>query len=103
MLWLEEQREGVEVFRPDDAPGGVTIAFSGRGHAPEGQAGPTAYLARRLARALGLDGTPVHWATQVHGATTVAPGVAQRGSALNAGECDAIVTAEPGAAVVVQT
>src|SRR4051812_40712015 len=103
MLWLEEQRDGVDVFRPVDAPEGVTIAFSGRGHAPEGDPAPTAFLARRLARALGLEGTPVHWATQVHGATTGCPGAARPGSAPNAGECDALATAETGAAVVVQT
>ena len=103
MAWLEESRGGVDVFRPDDAPTGIVAAFSARGHAPEGDPAPTAYLARRFARALGLDGTPVHWATQVHGADAVIRGRADRGTAENAGECDALATAEPGVAVVVQT
>jgi hypothetical protein len=103
MTWLEQQRDGIIVFRPDDAPDGVTVAFSGRGHAPEGEAAPTAYLARRFAGALGLDGTPVHWGKQVHGAVALTPGVAARGSAPNAGECDALATAERGVAVAVQT
>jgi YfiH family protein len=103
MSWIEERIGGVDVFRPDDAPDGVTIAFSGRGHAPEDEPAPTAFLARRFARALGLDGTPVHWAKQVHGAAAATPGAAPRGSAPNAGECDALATSERGVAVVVQT
>ena len=103
MKWLEERVGDVEIFRPDDAPDGVTLAFSGRGHAPEGESAPTAFLARRLAAALGLDGTPVHWARQVHGAAVETRGEAPRGSASNAGECDALATAAPGVAVVVQT
>jgi purine-nucleoside/S-methyl-5'-thioadenosine phosphorylase / adenosine deaminase len=103
MSWLEERIGGVDVFRPDDAPDGVTVAFSGRGHAPEDEPAPTAFLARRFAKALGLDGTPVHWAKQVHGAAAVAAGAAPRGSAPNAGECDALATSERGVAVVVQT
>jgi len=103
MRWLDERLDDVDVFRPDDAPRGVTVAFSGRGHAPEGEPAPTAFLARRFARALGLDGTPVHWATQVHGAAALSPGPAARGSAPNAGECDALATADADVAVVVQT
>jgi YfiH family protein len=103
MNWIEERIEDVEIFRPDDAPDGVTIAFSGRGHAPDGEPAPTAFLARRFARALGLDGTPVHWGKQVHGATAATPGAAPRGSAPLAGECDALATAERGVAVAVQT
>jgi len=103
MGWLEESRDGIDIFRPDDTPRGVVAAFSGRGHAPDGDPAPTAFLARRFAHALGLDGTPVHWATQVHGAASAIPGRAERGSAPNAGECDALATAEPGVAVVVQT
>ena len=103
MNWIEERADGVEVFRPDDAPGGVTIAFSGRGHAPEDEPAPTAFLARRFARVLGLDGNPVHWAKQVHGAAAATLGAAARGSAPNAGECDALATAERGVAVAVQT
>jgi len=103
MAWVEESRGGIDVFRPDDVPHGVVAAFSGRGHAPEGEPAPTAFLALRFVRALGLDGTPVHWAKQVHGATAAIPGRAERGAAPNAGECDALATAEPGVAVAVQT
>jgi len=103
MIWLEEQRDGITVFRPADAPDGMTIAFSARGHAPEGEPAPTPFLARRFAKALGLDGTPIHWAKQVHGAATATPGAAPRGSTPLAGECDALATSERGVAVVVQT
>jgi polyphenol oxidase len=101
--WIEQRIGDVEIFRPDDAPDGVTVAFSGRGHAPEDEAAPTAFLARRVAKALGLDGTPVHWATQVHGNAAQTRGPAPRGSAPNAGECDALATSERGVAVAVQT
>ncbi len=62
--------------RPGDparrhAPKGVVVAFSGRGHAPEGEATPTPFLARRLSGALGLDGLSIHWARQVHGDAAV--------------------------------
>ena len=102
MQWSEEIRDGVTIFRPPDVPHGVVVAFSGRGHAPEGEATPTAYLSRRFARALGLDGTPIHWAHQVHGndaATVRAAGAGET----NVGSCDAVVTALTGAAVVVQS
>jgi YfiH family protein len=101
-MWLEEQRDGITVFRPDDAPRGVTAAFSGRGHAPDGEREVTAYLARRVARAVGLDDAPIHWGRQVHGALAVTPGPASRGTAPQAGECDALATAERGVAVAVQ-
>ena len=65
--WIEETREGVVAIRPANVPEGLVVAFSGRGHAPEGEATPTAFLARRLSRAIGLDGAPIHWAHQVHG------------------------------------
>jgi YfiH family protein len=102
MRWLDERIGDVDVFRPDDAPRGVTVAFSGRGHAPEGETAPTAFLARRFARALGLDGTPIHWAHQVHGndASTVrAAGSGEN----NVGQCDALATALAGTALAVQT
>ena len=102
MHWIEEVRDGVTVFRPSETPDGLVVAFSGRGHAPEGEATPTAFLSRRFSRALGLDGTPIHWAYQVHGndaATVRAAGTGET----NVGSCDAIVTALPGAAVVVQS
>ncbi len=104
MTWLDETREGTRVIRPESTPRGFVIAFSGRGHAPEGEATPTPYLARRLANAVGLDGAPIHWARQVHGdrAATLRDS-APAASALCAGECDALVTDQPGAALVVQT
>jgi purine-nucleoside/S-methyl-5'-thioadenosine phosphorylase / adenosine deaminase len=100
--WIEQTREGLVAIRPAQAPEDVVVAFSGRGHAPEDESTPTAYLARRFSRALGLDGTPIHWAHQVHGnaaATISAPGTGEP----NAGHCDALATAVPGAALAVQT
>ncbi len=67
MTWIEDVRDGVTVMRPSDTPEGLVVAFSGRGHAPEGEETPTAWLSRRFSRAIGLDGTPIHWAHQVHG------------------------------------
>ena len=104
MDWLDETRDGLRVIRPAPAPEGCVVAFSGRGHAPEGEATPTPYLARRLANAIGLNGTPIHWARQVHGntAATLQDSV-PAASAICAGECDALVTDQPGTALVVQT
>jgi polyphenol oxidase len=102
MEWLEEVRDGVTVMRPSEAPAGVVVAFSGRGHAPESEETPTAWLSRRFSRALGLDGAPIHWAHQVHGADAVA--VLARGrDTSNVGRCDALATALPGTALVVQS
>jgi hypothetical protein len=102
--WLDETRDGVRVILPGNAPDGVVVAFSGRGRAPEGEATPTPLLARHLSRALGLDGIPIHWARQVHGDTAVTVlEAAPRGEAADAGECDALATDRPGAALVVQT
>jgi polyphenol oxidase len=100
--WLEEQRDGLTLFRPDDAPDGVAIAFSDRGHAPADDPAPTAFLARRMARALGLDGTPIHWAKQVHGKDAVTVRSAGSGET-NVGQCDALVTSLPATALAVQT
>lgn len=104
MSWIEEEREGVRVFHPADPPDGVTLAFSGRGRAPDGESTPTAFLARRLAGAVGLAAAPIHWATQVHGNAAAAirePGAS--GEARNVGECDALATDRSGLALVVQT
>jgi polyphenol oxidase len=115
VTWNEEERDGLLVIRPASAPDGVTVAFSGRGRAPEGEPTPTAYLARRLARTLGtaLAEMPIHWAKQVHGnaAATVrdpaaaeeARNVGERVDALCLGEYDALATDRAGAALVVQT
>jgi YfiH family protein len=102
MRWIEEVRDGVTVFRPGEVPDGLVVAFSGRGHAPESEETPTAWLSRRFSRAIGLDGTPIHWAHQVHGNDAVT--VRTRGHAeTNVGHCDALATAVPGAALAVQT
>jgi hypothetical protein len=101
--WIEETREGITAIRPADAPLGLVVAFSGRGHAPEGEATPTAYLARRFSRAVGLDGTPIHWAHQVHGNDTATVRATAQAGETNVGSCDALATALAGTAVVVQT
>ena len=104
MSWIEQERDGVRVFRPTNPPDGVTLAFSGRGRAPDGEATPTAFLARRLAGALGLAQAPIHWATQVHGNSASAIREAgAKGEARNAGECDALATDLSELALVVQT
>ena len=102
--WREQTADGVSFFRPEGVPGELVVAFSARGVAPEGEASPTVYLARRLARALSLDGLPIVRATQVHGDRAVRildPPAA--GEVRDAGECDALATARSGVALVVQT
>ena len=104
MSWIEEERDGVLVMRPRLSPEGLTVAFSGRGRAPEGEPTPTAYLARRLALAMGLDAAPISWARQVHGAEAAMLRESRpAASASCAGEYDALATDQPGAALVVQT
>ncbi len=104
MSWIEDIRDGVTVVRPSDAPKGIVIAFSGRGHAPDGEPTPTPFLARRFSRALGLYGLPLHWARQVHGNTAATiREAAPPGEEASAGECDALATALSRAALVVQT
>jgi len=102
--WIEEESAGVRIFRPADPPPRTVIAFSGRGHAPDGEPTPTVFLARRLATALGLDQAPIAWAKQVHGATAATvrdePALA---ASLHVGECDALATDRAGVALVVQT
>ena len=91
-------------MRPETSPEGLVVAFSGRGHAPAGEKTPTPYLARRLARAIGLDGTPIRWAKQVHGVAAAIPReTIPPGGASCAGECDALATDRLGEALVVQT
>src|SRR5262245_1846762 len=101
MAWLEEDLGGIRVWRPAARPPGIVIAFSGRGHAPEGEPTPTPYLARRLAGALSLDGTRIHWARQVHGVAAVTVR-SDPVSALEpcAGECDALATDRSSEALV---
>jgi YfiH family protein len=104
MTWLDEARDGVRVMRPAETPTGLVVAFSGRGHAPEGEPTPTPFLARRLADALALDGTRIHWVKQVHGVAALTVRAA-RGAAqeICAGEGDALATDRSGEALVVQT
>ena len=91
-------------WRPADAPDGVLVAFSTRGAAPEAEPSPTAFLARRFAGTLTLDGTSIVRATQVHGRNAVVVRVPpERGAVVDAGECDVLSTALPGVALVVQT
>src|SRR5262249_15027131 len=104
MPWSDETRDGMRAFRPMPPPAGVVVAFSGRGRAPEGEATPTPYLARRLARAIGLDGTPIHWARQIHGtAVSAILEAGPLGGAACAGECDVLATDRDRTALVVQT
>ncbi len=102
MTWIEDVRDGVTVMRPSETPEGLVVAFSGRGHAPEGEETPTAWLSRRFSRAIGLDGTPIHWAHQVHGNDAVTVRTPADGEP-NVGRCDALATTLSGAALVVQT
>lgn len=104
MGWLDETLGGIRVLRPSSTPENLVVAFSGRGHAPDGEPTPTPYLARRLSDALSLDGTRIHWARQVHGVTavTVRASDAAPGESC-AGECDALATDRLGEALVVQT
>jgi hypothetical protein len=102
--WIEEQHAGTLLFRPSPLPSGIVIAVSERGLAPEGDPSPTAFLARRLARTLGLAAIPIVRSTQVH--ATAARRVREAPAAetvLDAGSCDILVTTLPGVALVVQT
>ena len=97
-------RAGTWIFRPEETPPGLLIAYSGRGAAPEGTASPTAYLARSFATALGLRDLPIVRAAQVHGARAVNVGEAPPPSDVrDAGECDILVTNLTGVALAVQT
>ena len=102
--WIEERRAELLLFRPSPLPPGLVVAVSGRGATPEGDPSPTATLARRLARALGLGEIPIVRATQVHG--TAARRIREAppaGTVLDAGSCDILVTTLSGIALVVQT
>jgi len=102
--WIEERRAGTLLFRPSPLPPGIVVAVSGRGATPEDDPSPTATLARRLARALGVAEIPIVRATQVHG--TAARRVREAPAAetvLDAGSCDILVTTLPGVALVAQT
>jgi YfiH family protein len=102
--WIEERRDEALLFRPSSVPPGVVVAVSERGLALEGEPSPTAFLARRLAQALGLAEIPIVRATQVHGTAalcvTRAPAA---GTVFDAGSRDILVTTLPGVALVVQT
>jgi len=102
--WTEEIVDGIPIFRPSGAPDDLLVAFSGRGVVPPAEPSPTSFLARRFARALRLDGTPLVRATQVHGnrAVTVRESPAA-GEAVDAGECDVLATPLSRVALAVQT
>ncbi len=102
--WVEERAGESHVFRPTPLPPELLVAFSGRGTAPEGHPSPTAHLARRFAKALGLPSIPIVRASQVHG--TKAARVHTRppaGTVEDAGSCDILVTGLDSVALVVQT
>jgi hypothetical protein len=102
--WVEERLGDAAVFRPSSSPAAVLVAVSSRGVAPEGTASPTAFLARRFARDLGLPEIPIVRASQEHGNTAVHVREAPApGTVLDAGPCDILVTALPAVALVVQT
>jgi purine-nucleoside/S-methyl-5'-thioadenosine phosphorylase / adenosine deaminase len=102
--WLERTVKGISVFEPANVPSGLAVAFSSRGVAPEGEASPTAFLARRFATAIGLPEVPIVRATQVHGNTAVSIDKApDPGEMLDAGRCDVIATSLAAVALVVQT
>jgi len=52
---------------------------------------------------MGLDGAPIHWAHQVHGNDAATVREPASAGEPNAGHCDALATALPGAALAVQT
>ena len=103
MSWLDETSGGIRVIRPSETPEDTVVAFSGRGHAPDGEAAPTPYLARRLSVALGHADLPIHWAKQVHGAAAATVRNPASGGAANVGECDALATDRPRVALAIQT
>jgi polyphenol oxidase len=102
--WVEENVDGLPIFRPAHTPPGVLVAFSGRWVVPPAESAPTSAIARLLARALCLDGTPIVRGTQVHGRRAVtirrSPPPAE---VLDAGQCDILATSLSGVALVVQT
>jgi YfiH family protein len=104
MDWTDETRDGIRVHLPGVSPAGTVVAFSGRERAPEDEATPTPFLARRLSKTLGLGALPIHWAKQVHGvATHTVRHPAASGEAAYVGECDALATDRPGVALAIQT
>jgi YfiH family protein len=92
------------VYFPIDPPAGVLVAVSERGIPSADTPSPTAVLARRFAEALGYPKLPIVRATQVHGSRVIVVSeTPASGEVLDAGECDALVTALPGVGLAVQT
>ena len=92
------------VFCPADVPDGFLVAVSARGTAPPQTPSPTALLARQFADSLGYPELPIVRATQVHGSRVVVVSEAPAArDVVDAGECDALVTALPRVALAVQT
>jgi YfiH family protein len=92
------------IFRPVNVPNKLLVAVSVRGTAPPDTASPTAVLARRFADSLGYPELPIVRATQVHGSRViVVSGAPAPRAVVDAGECDALVTALPGVGLAVQT
>jgi len=102
--WREIRRGGVLLFEPAEVPRGFLVAFSGRGVAPADAASPTEFLARRVAKALALEATPIVRASQVHGQkASIVRATPEEGEVFDAGQCDILATALPRVALVVQT
>lgn len=102
--WIETSGPEGWLFAPAPGVAGALVVYSGRGIAPPGTSSPTEFLARRLARAAGIEPIPIVRATQVHGRAAVL--VRERppeGAAVDAGECDVLATDLPGVALVVQS
>jgi YfiH family protein len=91
------------LFVAIDRPDGVIAAVSERSIAPPQTSSPTAFLARRFADSLGYPELPIVRATQVHGSRVVVVSEAPAAREVDAGECDALVTALPGVGLAVQT
>jgi polyphenol oxidase len=92
------------ISRPGNVPSEFLVAVSVRGTAPPDTASPTAVLARRFADSLGYPELPIVRATQVHGSRVVVVSEAPASrEVVDAGECDALVTALPGVGLAVQT
>lgn len=102
--WVETEGAEGWLFAPGPGVSGALVVFSGRGAAPEGVASPTEFLARRLARAAGLESLPIVRATQVHGRkASILRDAPAAGTTRDAGECDVLATTLPGVGLVVQT
>ena len=97
----------VRIIRPTDAAGGTSrVAFSGRGHAPDGEPTPTAYprAATRPRRRTDGGADPLgHAGPRQRRATTVREPAPRRGRRATPASATRSRRTEPGVALVVQT